>query len=101
MPSKPWTPYAKSLEAACGVLADGLEPAPFGTMAKAGLWIGARTFIEIISTDLEARDLIRCLLEGRPDRYRQDHGRRRHPLGTDAALPVRPCHLHGPGGKPP
>lgn len=71
MPRKPWTPYAKSLEAACNVLAEGLAPAPFGTMTKAGAWIGARTFIEIISTDFEARALIDKLLQGTPERFRQ------------------------------
>ena len=61
MPSKPWTPYPKSFEAAVELLKQGTVPAPFASMADAARWIAERKFIDVISTDLEAESLIEAI----------------------------------------
>lgn len=71
MASKPWTPFAKGLEAACKLLMEGMPVMPFPTLADADVWIAGRKFIEIISADLEARSLIRALTADRLRDYRQ------------------------------
>ena len=70
MPSKPWTPYAKSFEAAVELLKQGTAPAPFASMADAGVWLAERKFIDVISTDLEAESLIEAIVSGRLRDYR-------------------------------
>lgn len=71
MASKPWTPYAKTFLAACERLMEGIAPAPFQSMADAGVWIAERKFIHVISTDLEAESLIEAIVSRKLGDYHQ------------------------------
>lgn len=91
MPSKPWTPYAKSFEAAVELLKQGTAAAPFASMADAGVWIAERKFIDVISTDLEAESLIEAIVSEKLRDYRlgMNNPGIRWELHSDASAPTR------------